>query len=94
MFEEIVVWSRSEEVPDLAKRYSGYRDLKTGQVCVLYYNLVTAYNDDGVPLSANQLIAPDLLVEDFLAMVESDDVDWKGSILEAVEAFEAAHTFD
>lgn len=87
MFEEVVVWQRANS--KLAMRYVGFRNLETGRVWIAFRNYIGI--DEETDLSADELIAPNAILEYFLDAFPSDAQLWKPTISEALAIFIEKH---
>lgn len=85
MFEEIAVWKR--DIPKVAIRYVGFRNLETDLVWIAFANYVGIDEEEECEIGANELICPNTTLDYFLNAFPADAELWKPTILEAVAVF-------
>ena len=84
MFEEIEVWKRLNS--SVAIRYLGFRDLETTRVWIAFGNYV-GIDEEGSDLTADDLIAAQGALENFLNDLPDNEELWKPTISEALALF-------
>ena len=81
MFEEIAVWVRAS--PEVAIRYSGFRDLNSNQVWIAFANYVSSDEE----LGSDQLTSPQSMLEHFLSELPTQPNEWRSTISDAIALF-------